>query len=133
MYRCLRAGTAFAAAALACAAASAQVQRVFPATALRGDMSFGQPPEITLNGVPTRLSPGSRVRGPDNMLQMTGALLLQYQGARLVVNYTLNNEGAVQDVWLLRPEEAAVRPWPRNPREAEKWSFDPTAQTWSKP
>jgi len=96
-------------------------------------MSFGQPPEITLNGRPTRLSPGSRVRGLDNMLQMTGALMLQHQGARLVVNYTLNNEGAVQDVWLLRPEEAAVKPWPRNPSEAEKWTFDPTAQTWSKP
>ena len=127
MYRCFTAG-AFAAACLVGTPALAQVQRNFPATALRGDIAFGQPPEIALNGKAARLAPGARVRGADNMLQMSGALM----GTRLVVNYTVDTLGEVRDVWLLRPEEAAVRPWPRTPDEAQRWSFDPTAQTWTR-
>jgi hypothetical protein len=26
-----------------------------------------------------------------------------------------------------------VQPWPRTPAEAQAWSFDENAQTWSKP
>ena len=109
--------------------AAAQVQRNFPATALRGHIAFGQPPEITLNGNASRLAPGARIRGTDNLLVMSGALI----GSRFAVNYTVDTLGGVLDVWLLRAEEAAVRPWPRTPDEAAAWQFDPTSQTWSKP
>jgi hypothetical protein len=126
MYRCLA-----IAAALSCLHASslAQVQRVFPADALRGEIVIQQPPEISLNGNAARLAPGARIRGQDNMLQMSATLV----GNRMVVNYTVDTYGLVKDVWILQPEEARVRPWPRTLLEARTWQFDPIAQTWSKP
>ncbi len=78
---------------------------------------------------PARLAPGARIRGQDNLLQMSAALT----GVRLPVHYTLDAYGLVRDVWVLRPDEAQVRPWPRSPAEAAAWRFDPIAQTWSKP
>jgi hypothetical protein len=109
--------------------ASAQVQRFFPATALRGEIVFGQPPEIELNGQAARLAPGARVRNEQNLIEMTGALA----GRRAVVHYTIEeSSGLVMDVWLLRREEVARRPWPTTPEEARRWSFDPAAQVWSR-
>ena len=63
------------------------------------------------------------------MVQMSGAL----SGAKLLVHYTIDTYGLVKDVWILRPEEAAVRPWPATLEQAQTWTFDPNAQTWSKP
>jgi hypothetical protein len=116
--------------AAAAAAAGAQVpQRNFPANALRGEITFGQPPEISLNGSPARLAPGARIRGPNNLLQMSGALA----GAKLVVNYTLDTAGLVHLVWVLNEHEIARKPWPATPQQAREWRFDPIAQVWSKP
>ena len=126
MYRCALAGLL---AATLMAPAAAQMQRNFPATALRGAVVIGEPPEITLNGKPARLAPGARIRGQDNMVQMSGTL----SGSKLLVHYTVDTYGLVKDVWILRPEEAAVRPWPATPEQAQTWAFDPVAQTWSKP
>lgn len=126
MYRCF----AIASAAMCLhSAALAQVQRSFPANALRGDIRVISPPDIELNGAASRLAPGARIRGRDNMLQMSGSLV----GEKMRVNYTLDTYGLVRDVWILRPEEAKVRPWPRTSSEAQTWTFDPAAQTWSKP
>lgn len=114
---------------LAGGAATAQVVRPFPATALRGEITFGQPPELLLNGQPARLAPGGRIRGEDNLVQMSASLV----GRSAVVNYTLEpTTGLVMQVWLLRREEAAVQPWPRTAEEAARWTFDPAAQTWSR-
>jgi hypothetical protein len=101
-----------------------------PAQTLRGEVTFGLPPEIVLNGkVPTRLSPASRIRGQSNTLVMSGAL----SGQTHAVNYTVDAQsGLIQDVWLLTPQEAA-RTWPTTPEEAAKWVFDPITQSWSKP
>src|SRR5262245_6265094 len=83
--------------------ASAQtVQRNFPATALRGEISFGQPPEVLVNGQPARLAPAARIRGLNNLLVMSGALMGQQ---RVVVNYVRDSLGLVQDVWILTDEE----------------------------
>ena len=120
---------AFASLAIACASANAQVQRNFPATALRGELTIRIPPEIVLNGKPARLAPGARIRGQDNMMVMSGALA----GAPLLVHYTLDTSGQVHDVWILRSEEAAKRPWPTTPEQAGQWTFDPAAQTWTRP
>jgi hypothetical protein len=112
------------------ATASAQVpQRNFPPHALRGEIAFGQPPEITVNGVPARLAPGARVRGQNNMLQMSAALA----GGKAVVNYTIDNGGQVFLVWILNDAEIANKPWPATPQQAQQWRFDPIAQVWSKP
>ena len=127
MYRC--ASLAVVAAIIVATPAFAQVQRAFPQNALRGAIAFGEPPEIALNGNPARLAPGARIRDLSNMLAMSGTLI----GTRLLVNYTVDTSGLVKDVWILTPEEAAKHPWPRTPREAEAWVFDPNAQTWTRP
>ena len=108
--------------------AAAQTSRPFPANALRGALLVVQPPDVQLNGQAARLAPGSRIRGADNMVQMSGTLV----GARLPVHYTLDPIGLVQDVWILTPDEAARRPWPSKPAEAQAWLFNPAAQAWTK-
>jgi hypothetical protein len=126
MYRCVLAAVT---ALCLVAPAAAQVQRSFPQNALRGSLTVDVPPAVTLNGQPAQLAPGARIRGQQNMLEMSGALI----GAKLLVNYTLDNQGLVKDVWILTPDEAARKPWPTTPLEAQSWSFDPVAQVWVKP
>jgi hypothetical protein len=120
--------TALVAATLAWPAA-AQMQRPFPATALRGELRVEQPPAVTLNGQPARLAPGARIRGEDNLLKMSGALA----GQALTVHYTVDNYGLLLEVWILTPTERARQPWPKTPAEAAAWRFDPVAQAWSRP
>jgi hypothetical protein len=105
----------------------AQLPRNFPATALRGEIVVAQPPQILLNGRPAQLAPGARIRGADNMLQLSGALVNQ----RLVVHYTLDIVGNVHDVWVLTPAELARRPWPVTPQQAQTWLFNPDLQRWT--
>lgn len=116
---------------LACALAlpaAAQLQRNFTAKALRGEVVFGTPPEITLNGKPARLAPGARIRDDNNMVQMSGALV----GRKLVVNYTTELEGMLLDVWILSRSEMERKPWPASEKEAQAWLFNAEAQTWTK-
>lgn len=128
MYRCLLATAALAVSV----SASAQVQRAFPQDALRGTMDFGTPPWVVLNGkTQQQLTPGARIFGLDNMLVMSAALTGE---RKVVVNYSLEKStGQVNRVWLLRKEEAAVKPWPTTPAEANAWIFDPVASVWVKP
>ncbi len=124
----IRCATTLIVAALVASSAMAQpVQRPFPATALRGEIAFGQPPEIVLNGQPARLSPGARIRGSNNLIVMSGALL----GRSAVVHYVVDSTGLVHDVWILTDDERAKLPWPKTAQEARSWSFDPVAQTWT--
>lgn len=129
MTRCPSAWPAWAlAAALALPVlAQAQMQRGFPQNALRGQITVVQPPEVALNGRPARLAPGARIRGTDNMLVMSASIVGQPHPA----NYTLDLQGQLLEVWLLRPEEAK-RAWPKTAQEAAALNFDPVAQTWSK-
>ena len=126
MLRCVTAAFALA---LALPAAAQTVQRPFPQNALRGEIVFGAPPQILVNGQPARLAPGARIRGLDNMLVMTGALA----GGKAAVNYAYEINGLVHDVWILTASEQAKKPWPATLQEAQAWRFDPAAQTWSKP
>lgn len=114
---------------LAWVPAHSQVQRQFPQNALRGELRLTNTAEAVLNGVPVRLAPGARFRGTSNMLQMSGELV----GLPLTVNYTTDLYGQLRDVWILREDEARVRPWPRTATEAQTWTFDATRQIWSKP
>jgi hypothetical protein len=109
-------------------AAGAQVQRFFPADALRGEIVISQPPVLTLNGKPAQLAPGSRIRNRNNMIEMSGALI----GQKLPVHYTVDSYGLVNDVWILREDELARKPWPTTPEQAQRWEFDPAAQAWTK-
>ncbi|RZI84986.1 MAG: hypothetical protein EOP38_06880 [Rubrivivax sp.] len=129
MHRCLlTASVALTLAAPGFGFAQAQFQRNFPAKALRGEMVVTGAPEVTLNGKPARLAPGSRIRDQNQMLLMSGAIT----GQKLIVNYTVEQYGLLQDVWVLRPAEIA-KTWPKTPAEAATWSFDPIGQTWTKP
>lgn len=129
MLRCVP--LAVMACALTCAAApaTAQIARNFPATALRGELVVVQPPEVLVNGQRARLAPGARIRGANNLLVMSGAVV----GQRMLVHYTIEPGGELLDVWVLNPAEAARQPWPRTRAEAGSWAFNPDAQTWSKP
>ncbi len=109
---------------LACVAASA---RNFPADALRGELKVLQPPAVELNGKAARLAPGARIRGTNNLSVVSA----QIAGQKLVVHYTLDIHGLVQDVWVLTADEAAVKPWPRSAEQAKSWVFDPVGQRWS--
>ena len=126
MYRCL---ALLVCSTVLAAPASAQMVRAFPQDALRGVVTFGPPPHVLLNGKPAQLAPGARIRGQDNMLQMSGALV----NVKAIVHYTIETNGLVKDVWLLRPEEIARKPWPETLAEAQTWQFDPAAQAWVKP
>ena len=110
-------------------AAVAQAPRNFPASALRGEVVITAPPELLLNKQPARLAPGARIRAMDNLLVMSGAAVNQ----RLIVNYTLDLQGQLLDVWILSAAEMARKPWPTTPQEAASWRFNPDAQVWSKP
>ena len=115
--------------AMAClsGALAQTVQRGFPANALRGEIAFGQPPELSLNGQAARLSPAARIRGTNNMLMMSGALV----GQKAVVHYVVDPLGLIQDVWILTDAERAKQPWPTTAKDAQTWSFDPVAQVWT--
>jgi hypothetical protein len=131
MYRC--ASLALAAALVACGSTNSvapQTQRSFPQNTLRGAMVFGAYPQVTLNGNATQLSPGTRVRDQDNRIVPAASLT----GARVLVHYTLGmGSTQVQDVWILRPEEAAINPWPSTLDQAQSWAYDAGTMTWTKP
>jgi hypothetical protein len=134
MNRCAQLSLALALAgtlaALALAPASAQtVQRNFPPTALRGKIVFGTPPVITINGNVAHMATGYRIHGLNNLLVMSSQLI----GNSFVVDYTVDLQEQVYEVWLLSAAEAAKKPWPRTQAEAAAWTFDPIAQTWTKP
>ena len=125
MIRCVT----LAAALIACALpAAAQMQRNFPANALRGELVVLQPPDAQLNGRPARLAPGARIRGDNNLLVVSGTIA----NRRLWVHYTLDTGGQLLDVWVLTATELA-RPWPTSPEQARAWAFDPAMQSWSRP
>lgn len=90
---------------LAPAALAQNQPRTFPANALRGTLVVVQPPVIQLDGKNAQLSPGARIRGTNNMLLMSGALVNQ----KLLVNYTVEPHGLVHDVWILTEAEAALK------------------------
>jgi hypothetical protein len=125
----IRTATALLAAVCIVVPAAAQVQRAFPQNALRGSLVIGTAPEIVLNGERARLAPGARVRDANNMVTVPSALV----GGPYLVHYTVDTSGLVKDVWILRPDEAQVQPWPRTLQEAQAWRFDPVGQVWSKP
>jgi hypothetical protein len=134
MNRCAQLSIALALAgtlaALAPAPAAAQtVHRNFPQNALRGKIVFGTPPVITMNGNVTHLATGYRIHGLNNLLVMSAQLV----GASFTVDYTIDLNGQVYEIWLLSEAEAAKTPWPASKADAAAWTFDPIAQTWTKP
>jgi hypothetical protein len=52
-------------------------------------------------------------------------------GRSFDADYTTESNGMLFEIWILRPEELQVQPWPRTLQQAAAWHFDPVAQTWS--
>ena len=98
-----RAGLLATAILVMAGAASAQdAVRPFPAAAKRATLQVTYPPEVLLNGKSARLSPGARIRGTNNILVLSGSLA----GQSLPVNYVLDPQGMVHEVWILNATEA---------------------------
>jgi hypothetical protein len=99
----LAAGLALAALciSLPTAAPAQGIKREAPKDVLLGQMIVTQPPIITLNGKPDRLSPGSRIRDLNNMLVLSGSVV----GKTLPVVYRRDAAGLVHEAWLLTPDE----------------------------
>lgn len=89
------------------ASASAQMPvRQFPAAAKRGVMTVTAPPAIMVNGSALRMSPGVRIRGPNNMLLMSGALI----GQQYAITYVQEPQGMVREIWILNQAEVDSLP-----------------------
>ena len=94
------------ASALSGTLASAQTGvRQFPAAAQRGTLVVTAPPEVLINGVAARLSPGARIKGVNNALVLSAALV----GSSVLVNYRRDGQGLIHEVWILSAEEAAEK------------------------
>jgi hypothetical protein len=77
--------------------------RPFPPSAKRGTMTPAQHPSIVIDGKNRNLSPGARIWNQDNLIEMPASL----RGNALVVNYTENEQGDIDRVWILTQEEAS--------------------------
>jgi len=84
--------------------ASAQgIRREAPKDVVLGKMIVTAPPQITVDGKPDQLSPGSRIRDLNNMVVLSGGIV----GKTLPVVYKRDAAGLVHEVWLLTDEEYA--------------------------
>ncbi|MDB5838220.1 MAG: hypothetical protein JWQ23_172 [Herminiimonas sp.] len=81
-------------------------ERLFPPIAKRGTLSTEDYPTITINGKVRQLSAGAWIRNENNTIDMPASL----RGRRFVVNFTENNQGEIDRVWILSPTEANAVP-----------------------
>jgi hypothetical protein len=70
--------------------------RPFPPNAKRGTMTPAPHPAIVIDGKNRNLSPGARIWNQDNLIEMPASL----RGNELVVNYTENEQGDIDRVWI---------------------------------
>ena len=77
------------------------MQRDAPKDVVLGRIVVTAPPEITLDGKPDRLSPGSRIRDLNNMLVLSGGIV----GKDLPVVYRRDAAGLVHEAWILTEVE----------------------------
>jgi len=92
-------------------------ERPFPPSAKRGTLSMANyPATIAIDGKERRLSPGAWIRNERNTIDMPATLV----GREFTVNYTENNEGDIDRIWILAPEEAQAKP--PNERPENQWA-----------
>jgi hypothetical protein len=80
-------------------------ERHFPTNVKRAKLTITNYPNIKINGKDRMLSPAARIWTVNNLTVVPNAL----GDATFVVNYTEDIEGAIDRVWVLTPEEAAVK------------------------
>ena len=99
-----------AASILAIAVSAMAFERPFPPIAKRGKLVVGAYPAVLIDGKPRVLAAGGKIWNEDNLIQMPSS----FDKVELVVNYTENDAGEIDRVWLLRPYEAAQTPAQQN-------------------
>lgn len=97
------AGLALAALAFSLPAAAQTMRRDAPADVTLAKMTVTQPPDVTLDGKPDRLSPGSRIRDTNNMVVLSASLA----GRTVPVVYRRDSAGLVHEAWILSDAEYA--------------------------
>ena len=91
------------------AAGAAQAQfRSIPAEAKRGELRHLNDMIVEIDGKAVRLAPGARIRDPDNLIMLPTAI-----PAGVLIKYTQDAQGMVNQVWILSPTEAARRDPPK--------------------
>ena len=85
------------------ALAQQMLVRPFPDAALRGVLQVTQPPAILIDAQPQSLTPGARIHARNNLLVGSASLV----GQVLLVNYLLDMQGQVQELWVLNGAEAS--------------------------
>ncbi|MES2933383.1 MAG: hypothetical protein V4805_07845 [Pseudomonadota bacterium] len=78
------------------------IERSFPPNAIRAVMSIASHPHVMINGKSRQLSAGARIRNTDNLIVMSSYL----GNKNMLVNFTEDLNGNVQDVWILTSAEA---------------------------
>ena len=78
-------------------------ERPFPPNALRGKMTPGYFPDLSIDGKARKLSPSARVFNEENTIDMPSSL----RGKDIVVNYTVDATGDIDRIWILTRDEAA--------------------------
>jgi hypothetical protein len=86
----------------ALALAASAFERPFPPAAKRGTMSPASYPAVVIDGKSRGLAPGARIWNADNLIEMPASL----RGSDFVVNYTENEQGEIDRIWLLSAAEA---------------------------
>ena len=79
--------------------------RPFPPNALRGKMTPGYFPDVSIDGKARQLSPSARIFNEDNTIDMPASL----RGRDIVVNYTVDAMGNIDRIWILTRDEAALK------------------------
>jgi hypothetical protein len=77
--------------------------RPFPKDVQRGKMTPAVHPIIVINGKTRTLATGARIWNTDNLIEQPSAL----RGENIVVNYTANEQGEIDRVWILTRDEAS--------------------------
>ncbi|MBJ2158658.1 hypothetical protein JC881_22970 [Variovorax sp. IB41] len=93
--------------------------RNFPIGTLRGKFMVTSAPDVELDGNADRLGAGARIRNPQNMLVMPGAII----GQKYLVNYTRDAAGLLREIWILTPEEAVASRESLNKPFLNIWPF----------
>jgi hypothetical protein len=81
-------------------------ERPFPLIAKRGTLSMTNYPTVMIDGTARKLSPGAWIKNANNTIDTPISL----QGREYIVNYTENNEGDVDRVWILTDHEISLPP-----------------------
>lgn len=80
---------------------AAAFERPFPPSAKRGAMAPAAYPAIVIDGKTRSLASGARIWNQENLIEMPASL----RGNNFPVNYTEDEQGNIDRVWILTQEE----------------------------